>query len=608
MSDRPHQFILSDLSQCRPPEALCAQRMQAGRWLTIPYQTESISGQMIFVGPENAPPPVRLPLTGIRGWHRIYIATHHGDVPDSIAVAQCTAVDSLYMLRLKLPGDPCYHVIFPERYLSRKEGRFPDHDFGHGDLVEVFWRCAEIGEGEFIEFSPAREEEGYRQTAACVAYVRLEPMSEPEIAEHARDRKRTDTRRLIGVYDGMFFGHYPWTIEQFREFVEPLRGSDFRAVCWSTSRADSVQYASRQFQIMDFPPLRGIKPYHNARDLRRAIEAGLDPLAVMCDVCHEMGVELLASMRIASQHLLPHQTFCPEPFLWSKPENRVMTADGMPTGQLSLASSMVRDRLTAVLREQAENYAIDGVHLIFYRSYPFVLFEPAARDSFAKQHRQDPATLDPRDPRWLAHKASFVTAFIGQVRAMLDEVGRARGRRLKLALHVMSCPRHNLFFGVDVQTMVARGWIDYLMPHPTYSPEIAMLEADESREPREPREPNNIGHHSVTPQRVAEWKTLVGGSSCELFPDVLPRRMPANEFRKRGIEYYAAGADGMSFHDLYWRIHRKSEWAMLSKLGHRQEMQLPAWKSRCGDFFRKRKLVSLMGLSMDPRFNPGTNG
>jgi len=600
MNSQQQEVILSDLSQCQPGEAVCEERMRPGRWLAIPYRTESFAGRMIFVGPENAPPPVRLAMPGVRGWHRIYIATHHGDIPDSIAIAQSTATDSLYMLRLRLSDDPCYHVIFPERYLARKEGSFPEHAFGNTHLVEVFWRCAELDGQEFIEFSAAREEEAYRQTAACVAYVRLEPMAETEIAEHRRDRSRADTRRLIGVYDGMFFGHYPWTVEQFREFVEPLRHSDFRTICWSTSRADTVQYASRQFQIMDFPAMRGIKPYHNARDLRRALDAGLDPLKVMCDICREMGLELLVSMRIASQHLPPHQTFCSQPFLWSKTENRVITADGVPTGQLSLASAMVRDRLTAVLREQAENYEIDGVHLIFYRSYPFILFESAASDSFEQKYGQHPAELDPRDSRWLEHKASFVTAFVGQVRAMLDEVGSAKGRRLKLALHVMSCPRHNLFFGVDVASMVKNRWVDYLMPHPTYSPEIAMHEASESHSP------DNVGHRSVTPERVTEWKILIGGTSCELFPDVLPRRMTADEFRRRGIDYYEVGADGMSFHDLYWRIHRKSEWAMLSKLGHREE--LAAWKSRCGDFFRKRRLVSMMGLSMDERFNPGTNG
>ena len=553
---------------------------------------------MLFAGPENDAPPVRLKLPA-KGWHRIYVAAHYSDIPDSITVSQGSVIEGVYMLRLKLDTDPCYHVIFPERYITAKEGRWPEHEFGPYDLVEVFWRCADL-DGGHVEFRPARVEEGYRQTAACVAYVRLAPMSDAQIAEAKRDAERRDTKRLMGVYDGAFWGHYPSSREQFREFVEPLRDSDFRTVAWSTSRADTVQYDSREFQVWESPPSRGVKPYFNARDIRRAIADGLDPLGVMAEICDEMGLELLGSMRIAAQHMPPHSRFCENPYLWSDPENRVRTGDGLATGHLSLASAKVRRRLTSVLREQVERYDIAGVHVMFNRSFPFVLYEEPARGEFIAEHGEDPVKLDPCDERWIVHKCRYVTGFIRQIRAMLDEVGDRKGKRLKLAVHAMSCPRHNRFFGLDLEHAIRAGWVDYVAPHPTFSIEIQQLE------PPDEYGPNNTDHHSVTPERIAEWRQIAAGTNCLVLPDVFPRRKPADEFRKQAMAYYNAGADGLSFHDLYWRIHRKSEWTMLSRLGHRDE--LPGWQQRCEDYFRKRALISVLGLSMDPRYNPGSCG
>ena len=597
MSTAVYDAILSDMTLCQPSDAI-SEEMVLGRWTSIPYETEEFGGKLIFAGPHNHAPPVRLPLTQ-RGWYKVYVGVHYGDVPDSIAASQSHSMDSLYQLRLKLPDDPCYHWITPERYMRHKEGEWPDRTFSYHDLVEVFWREAEL-DGGYIEFSPSRLEENYRHTSACVAYVRLEAMTDTEIAEARDDRVRTDTRKLIGTYDGAFWGHFPWTVEQFREFVEPLRDSDFKAIAWSTCRADTVQYGSRKFQTWEGPPTPGVKPYHNARDLHRALDAGLDPLAAMAGICKEMGIELLGNMRISSQHLPPHQEFCADPYLWSHPVNRVRLADGTPTGHLSLASPEVRSRLTDVLREQVEDYDIDGVYVKFNRSYPFVLYEEPARGDFIAEYGEDPAGLDPRDERWIAHKAKYVMGFINGVRDMLDEVGGRKGRRLKLALHVMSCLRHNRFFGLDLEPAIRQGRIDYVLPHPTFAVEIDQLEADDGYGPF------NTGHYSVTPERIAEFVRVAEGSVCGIYPDIFPRRMPADEFRKRALSYYRVGADGMGFHDLYWRLHRKSEWAMLRRLGHRDEM--PAWGERCESFFRKRTLVTMAGCSMDQRFNPGSSG
>ena len=52
----------------------------------------------------------------------------------------------------------------------------------------------------------------------------------------------------------------------------------------------------------------------------------------------------------------------------------------------------------------------------------------------------------------------------------------------------------------------------------------------------------------------------------------MPRSMPSREYRRRAIEIYGAGAQGIFFWDCYNRNILTQQWATLRRLGHIEEL------------------------------------
>ena len=91
-----------------------------------------------------------------------------------------------------------------------------------------------------------------------------------------------------------------------------------------------------------------------------------------------------------------------------------------------------------------------------------------------------------------------------------------------------------------------------------------------------------------------------------IYADLYPRRLPPEKIRQRVIEYYDAGADGISFWDTYARMWRKSEWSMIRIAGHREELR--DWAKRASSFWRKVPIESICGISLDLRYGVQTHG
>ena len=107
-------------------------------------------------------------------------------------------------------------------------------------------------------------------------------------------------------------------------------------------------------------------------------------------------------------------------FYWQHPEWAKRTREGMPCTNLSIAFPEVRRYWLSLLRETLDR-GVDGVHLHLQRSQPFVMFEEPVVRGFQERYGIDPRTLPDDDPRLLAHKADFLTQFLREVRALVDE-------------------------------------------------------------------------------------------------------------------------------------------------------------------------------------------
>ena len=127
-------------------------------------------------------------------------------------------------------------------------------------------------------------------------------------------------------------------------------------------------------------------------------------------------------------------------FLVDHPEYAIRRRDGIAETALDYSHDAVRAHRLAILKELAEKYDIDGVELDFTR--------------WGKLFARDEAPF----------RTAVMTGFVGQVRAVLDEAARRRGRDpLALGVQVQASPYLCLLAGLDPRAWLERDWLDYLI-------------------------------------------------------------------------------------------------------------------------------------------------
>ena len=576
--------ILSDMAMCQPTSALSTDPGR-GQWGVYDYETDAVRGRAVYARPGAGAPPLKLPLEA-EGWHRVFLGIHYGHTYSSHAAKLgCQHPDQFLWVRLS--SDPVYALVEPE-FPGKRGPATGDRRFGFADVAEVLWRCADLT-GQHLHLAPRRSAR-FPATAAGIAWVRLEAMTPAEM-KGLRERREDATRkRLVYVADTDLHDDYPVAEDEVRRQLEPLRDSDFSLVLWTTSMGDVCYYPSKRFPRALV--LEGeLSPYGYA-------PAGApgpgDTLQAAADTAHELGLRIHATMRPAASRMPPlhwprarGDLFHTDPSTWQSGRH------GEPVGHYSIASPAVRERLVAVLTEQARYWPIDGVHLLLNRGWPFVGYEEPVVQSFVRQQGEDPRQLDPMDRRWWLHKAGYMSSFVAELRRSLDEAGEARGVRLGLSMTVMAGVEQCLSLGLDIRYWLEQRWLNHLIVHPCWLP-TRWLDTDVP------------GHASVTAERVREVAALAKGTGCKVYADVYPRYLPAEQYPRRAREYYEAEADGLCFWDTYSRIPRRSEWQAIRRLGRVEDVGELEREAR--GFLNVFPLRSAAGMSLRPEHTPATNG
>ena len=567
----PDDIILSDLSTCLPQSALSRKSRQLGTWMLFDYETEktgdlpAIAGTMIYGAGRLNSPPLTLTLP-VEGWYSIYLGCWH----DIHAGGS--------QLRLQLRQDRYYRQIEPE-IVAPKDGDFPDHKFGPGDVTEVFWRVAHLKDETlridrvrlFNELSGRGDQAADRD--ACLAWVRLRPATEKAIARYQGSGQTKEPATQFAIYDnGNWFQKGCVTDDDLCASIDWFAGTDINKLLWGCFSTEGTCYPSRIAEQMARDP----EVTHCVEEFAAR---GVDPLALALEHAAKVGVALYPSYRIGGRRAAPTVLTTNEmPFFAANQDKLCVTADGTPTCHYSFAYDEVRQYFTKLLREVVETYDVPGVHFLFVRSNPFALYEEKTRAEFQQLHGADPRHLAEDDPVWWAHRAAYLTHFVGQLRSMLDEVGRAKGRRLELAVSVPPLDNGPTWC-VDGARWAQEGLVDYLIVH---AGGILPVEG------------------------VTKYRDALGGCDTELIVDFYPRRMPARARLQRALQYYAAGAQGFCFWDSQARVTRASEFASGRFLGHRDD--LARWAEEMEDPFKVVALRTLQGYSMDRRYWSLTNG
>ncbi|MCY3912622.1 MAG: family 10 glycosylhydrolase [Chloroflexi bacterium] len=545
---------ITDLSAVEPADAV-GPVPAFHRWRSMAYTAGELSGRMLLAGPETAAPDVTLDLNA-SGWHAVTLGLMP---PPGYEGAPLKVL-------ARLSGDATPTMLTAQ----------PAHpEIGHDlQLVELYWRTADLTGRQLVlgqpqwQTAPVDAVGAWRSEIVRIAYVKLVPLTDAEVAEAQAERRRTDTRRLFAHQDA-HGPHYLWRLndaEGIRREIEPYRDSDFSRMYWEAGEGDISYYFSKIARWCTFDEAEDfarVGDRLHAESWREFRDLGVDPLDVAIEHCHDAGLEIHASYRVAGFWYPPpiDHFNLGDTFAAAHPEWRGRDRNGQTTPRIAYSYPEVRAYIVSLLREMAER-PIDGVCLLYNRRLPLVEYEPPVVAAFQDEYGLDPHALPADDDRWLRFRARELTQFVREVRQAMDEMGAVHGKRLGVSAVVMSSEQENLQNAIDLGAWVEEGIVDTLIPYTS-------VPGGDS--------------HAVSwedPADLAYFVELVRGTDCVLAPGMMPRHRPPEDVRRQAAGIYGAGADHLFFWDAAGgsgRANHGAMWNALRRLGHRDEIE--AWRA-----------------------------
>ncbi|NQT12462.1 MAG: family 10 glycosylhydrolase [Planctomycetes bacterium] len=546
---------IDDMSRVQPAAALSDVRTRS-KWKVLDYASEESVGKCIAALPNTHAPEVTLPLDR-KGWYAVYVGL--GGV-GRFAFGQENCV------RLKLSGD---RAFVPRGYSA-----------GHDDVDEVFFKVADLT-GKNLHIAQWRFEEfaDYRQAPVsrpCVVmYVKLVPLTDQEAAGVRQDVSRRDTKRLIATFDGFswVYENFPTTEEEFLEYFEAFRDTDFGTWYWQVSGADLVNYRSQFGTIAgeradDFPR-KGDEYY--TRSVQALVAKEIDFTKLAVQAARDMGVKIHIAIRPAAWQAPPQfEDYFASDFYRAHPEWRCYDRDGTPVMRMSFAVPEVRRHLIDIMREAVTRYRPDGIEIIYFRGLPLILWEDAFCESFDNRFGADATSVPEDDPRLMDLRCEMLTSFMTEIRAMLDETQKSQNRtkRYALSASVVHTRDDNRRHGIDVERWVKEGLVDQIGIFPW-------------------------AFH--TSRRPVDWEwfsEITKDTGVELYPVMIGwKQNSAQGTLGRALEHYGKGASGILVWDPnpvgfyskeaeYSAAHagsyfspRETYWPVVSRLGHLEEMR-----------------------------------
>jgi hypothetical protein len=520
---------ISDLSRCQPQEALSPQ-IKEGCWQFIPYETLDAgpkSGTMIGAASFVDAPDVTLPLD-VTGWHSIYIGFWNPHY----------AYDGGTTVKVKLNDDACFlRIAEPE----------PGIDWNATYIKEAPFKIADLT-GRTLQFGKVHGPFGQK---ACIAYLKLVPLSAQQVADLQADRARKETRVLEATIDGLsyFWGNEYRTREHIMELIEPYRYSDVGKVIWAVSYGDLTNYptevgtfwASRAIPIAfaTNPYIAGEKAAYD--DLRSLTEKGIIPVVAAAEHAHAMGLKFDVMFRLAITGPVPlsHLSRGAEGFVETHPQFRQVMQDGTPVEKASYAFPEVRNLMLSIIREATETFDVDGVNLCFIRGPEFMAYEQPVLDDFRKEYGEDGRKVGSDDLRMRTIRCRYLNTFVREVRETLDGVGTRKGKRLTLSTWTEAAPQ-NFDRGQDVEHWIQQGWLDSVISN---------------RGPLVPK--------FLAAAKVRNCRCIFVGSTQ---PDI----------PKDWMNGYNLGVDGFAVWDIDGVQDLPTRWPLLRRAGHRGEIEAAA--------------------------------
>ncbi|MCK5804408.1 MAG: hypothetical protein KAI66_16335, partial [Lentisphaeria bacterium] len=208
--------MLRDMGQVEPKSALTG-RAERGKWKLVPYEIGGDKGRMVWASALTQAPELTLPLD-VRGWHAVFVG-----------VASPMGVARHALLRLS------------------RDSAFTMRARTKGQVEEVFFKADDLT-GQSLHIA---QQDGCEPVSVGVAYVKLVPLTDEEVATIKAERADSSLRRLVASIDGFSFihGRRPTTRLSLLREVEAYRHSDFGTLILQVGGADMVNYPSNMGQM-----------------------------------------------------------------------------------------------------------------------------------------------------------------------------------------------------------------------------------------------------------------------------------------------------------------------------------------------------------------------
>lgn len=559
-------IYLADLDRAQPASAL-AKTWQPNRWKQYAFETPEVKGVMLACGQNTGVPDLEYALPQ-KGWYAISfgLQSHYWES----------------RLQVRFKNDAIFSVLTPnnlaEAGMMWDDIQWSKHVYNSGGIEELFWRYAELGATnsslvlrQLKVHTLAGSEDAFGNifSPCWLAYIKLVPLSDAEVARIQADRRRTDTRRLFAADDAFSAtALYRFrTADDVRRQIEPYRETDFSRMYWEAGAGDVTNYPSKvgrqntQAWMAEHYRLCDRLRSASVQDFQKE---GLDPFQIALTHSHAIGLEFHASYRVAGFYFpAPEDEWNAGGLYERHPEWRSRDRQGRVTPRLSYAVPGVRDYVLSLHEEIVTAYPVDGISLLFNRRLPILGYDDPLVESFQAKYHQDPRQLPANDPRWLAHAAAVLTEFMREMRRRMQAAAMRQGRKpIGITAVVMSSIEENLSYGLDLAAWVKEGLIDTLIPYSSV------------------KGINSRIHSWEDPATIAEFVQLTRGTPCKLAPNLMPRGLTPEQYKRRADGLYRAGVEHLFFWDCFGRTNFDPSWSTLTRLGHREE--LADWSARGG--------------------------
>lgn len=309
--------------------------------------------------------------------------------------------------------------------------------------------------------------------------------------------------RLIYFADSGLNAYNLWepvTVEQFARHMDDFADNGVDVY-------SQLTFAAGAFKPGLFVPEHPECAWWTNEKLRPLIDSGVQPLEVMIDQAHRRGMKFFCKLRLTDWHRL--RCVAESGFIVRHPE--LQNPDRETRRTLDFTHAAVRDFHADLIGEMARRFDIDGITLNFTRGLAYF----------------------PKDARVDRH--ALLTAFVRQVRGVLDEQGRARGRNLQLNVIVWPHLEQCACYGADVAAWIGEDLVDHVCPGNTAVSDPAM-------------------DHEA-------WSSLCRSTNCGYFPMLQPTLWQGagagligpDHIRALARGMYDGGADGISVFN--WQHH-----------------------------------------------------